>query len=236
MIDRYSHIGKWHADTDGDNQDYICSGKYGKNSVITLADGVSSCKESKTGAKITADTVTNLFLKKGELLQEYSEQDIANMTLVEVLYELEQAAGSDNREIEDYSSTIASVLHDKKNKRLMCMSLGDSLIIGTSGEDCYVLTSPYDSRKGCCVTTTQGAETQTQIRIIDDAEIDSVIILSDGAWRPLFERGSMKKDIRSMLAAEDYEELKNYLTEQNGNDDYSFITMDITRKSGKALK
>lgn len=230
MIDKFSHIGKWHASAEGENQDYICSGKQGRNTVITLADGVSTCKESKTGAKISGDTITRLFLNKGELLQEYEAKDIAEMTLVEILYELEQAADKEAEDIEEYSSTVASVLHDQKNKRLMCMSLGDSLIMGTSGDDCYVLTMPYDSRNGCCVTTTENATTHTEVKMFDDSEMDSVIIMSDGAWKHVFDRNSLKQEVRRMLTAGDYEGLKDYLKDQDGSDDYSFITMDISKK------
>lgn len=230
--------------TGTDNQDYICSGGEGSFSVITLADGVSSCAKGGTGARISADTLTRILLKKGSLLQgfkevqknkenpKYKEKEIAEVVLAEIMFELEKIAAEDNVPVEEYSSTLAAVLHDRSTRKLLCISIGDSMIIGTSGEGCYVLTNPFESSAGCCVTTTEGAAAQAEVRIIDDSQFDSVIIFSDGAWRQLFERNRLKKEITGMLTEGDYDELSAYLKKKDGNDDYSFISMDIRKTSG----
>ena len=68
MIKEFTHTGRRHKSANTDNQDYICSGSDRNNTVITLADGVSSCSESRTGARICGDTLTRFLMKKGDLL------------------------------------------------------------------------------------------------------------------------------------------------------------------------
>ena len=230
MINKLSHIGKYHSMADGENQDHICSGENSRFTVITLADGVSSCKEAKAGAIIAGNELTRLLIRKGELLQEYEPEEIASMTLSHILYELEDAAKQADADVKDYSSTVASVLHDKENGKLICMSLGDSIIIGASEGNFSILNTPYESSEGCCVTTTAGAESETEGRIIDDSEFDSVIICSDGAWRQMLNRNRLKDEIITMLEKGDFDRLKDYLTDLDGHDDYSFISMDIERR------
>ena len=233
LINSASYTGRRHTAEAAPNQDYVTSAKKKGSTVITLADGVSSCKEAKTGARVCGDTATRLLLRKGHVLQDYDPSHIADIALTEILYELEQTAKNEKERIEEYSSTLATVLHDKKSGTILCMSLGDSLILGISGGRCYVLTDPYISSRGCCVTTTKGATSETKVRILDDSELDAVIICSDGAWRKMFENNRIKKEIEEMLAAGDYDGLEAFLRDKDGSDDYSFIAMDL-QKSGRS--
>ena len=79
MIKELSRMGAYHAMMNGENQDALCHGKNRDLCVITLADGVSECKEAKTGAVIASRSITDLFLKKGHYFLEFEKEQIADL-------------------------------------------------------------------------------------------------------------------------------------------------------------
>ena len=236
MINLHSRTGTYHQAAGGENQDALCSARSRTVRVISLADGVSSCAEAKTGAEIASRAVTDLFSKRGERLLSYEPEQISAFTLSHILYELNARAKRDNRPVEDYSSTVASVLADRKTNQLLCVNLGDGIILATGNGTCQVLSMPGDSRNGCCVTTTEGAERRLSVRILDALPFDSVLICSDGAWRQMFEKNKLKPEISALLIEQRYEELETYLNEANGSDDCSFIAMELRKPAAGRRK
>ena len=112
-------MGANHGDGAGENQDALCHAQNKEFCVISLADGVSTCREAKCGAEIASSAITNLLLKKGDYFLEFGNEQIAELALSHILYELKERAENDSQNLEDYSSTVASVLVDKKkNDRL----------------------------------------------------------------------------------------------------------------------
>ena len=71
MIYKTSHIGRYHKEINGENQDYICALQDGPNTVISLADGVSSCSRSKTGAEVAGNVVSKLLIRRGGSIMKY---------------------------------------------------------------------------------------------------------------------------------------------------------------------
>ena len=227
MITTLSGIGAHHRDTNGENQDAVCCGQNRKYDVIALADGVSSCSEAKCGAEIASAAITNLLLKKGEHFFSFDEKQIAELALSHVLAELKQRADADGKDVEAYSSTIACVLVDKTRGKMLCISLGDSLVMAVGGGHCRVVAMPSDSSDGCCVTTTKNAEIMMSVKIFDSRMIDSIMICSDGAWREMFDKNRLKPEVAAFLANHEYENLKTFLIRQDGFDDYSFVALDM---------
>lgn len=227
VIYKASHIGRYHEMADGENQDYICTMQDDTSTVISLADGVSSCSMAKAGAEVAGEAVSKLLIRKGDMIMEYDSADIADITVTHIMQELERRARLDREEVEDYSSTIASVLYDRKNGRILCINLGDSIILATSGDDYQIVAVPFDSSEGCCVTTTRNSAMAATATIIDAGTIDSVIICSDGAWRHMFAGNRLKEEVCRILTSGDYAELSDYLSGQNCYDDYSFVAMNI---------
>jgi len=232
MICEWSRTGEYHRETSGENQDCTCSMQHDGNTVITLADGVSTCPMAKEGARTAADALARLMAEKGSLLTGLESERIAGIAAAQVLFELKRKAGREGRAVEDYSSTIAGVLFSRENGKLLCYSLGDSIIIAVSGGRCRILAKPCDSSDGCCVTTTKESEKEAVVRVIDSKGIDSVVICSDGAWRMMFDKNRIRNEVKDILTAGDYELLGDHLSACGGYDDSSFIAMDI--KDGRA--
>lgn len=214
-----------------ENQDAVCCGRSGRYSVISLADGVSSCKRAGQGARTACEAVTNLLLKRAGYFLEADQSRAARLALSHIRYELNRRAEEDSEKIEEYSSTVASVLVDKKKGRLLCLSLGDSLILAVGYGRCRVLAAPSDSREGCCVTTTRGAEGLILAKVEETDFLDSVVIFSDGAWRQMYAGSRLKPEAAALLASSDFEGLKAYLAAQDGPDDGSFAAVELRRRN-----
>ena len=231
MVIKLSEIGARHFAENGENQDALCHAQNNDFYVVSLADGVSTSKEAKSGAEIASRAITNLLLKKGKYFLEFENEQIAELALSHILFELKQRAENDSNYLEDYSSTVASVLMDKKKKRLLCFNLGDSMIMAMSKGKCRVLAMPSDSSSGCCVTTTQGADTMVSVKLIDASAVESIIICSDGAWKCMFDKNKLKREVFNLLANSNFNGLKDFLKKLNCIDDYSFIALDLRQRN-----
>lgn len=231
MIKELSEMGANHGGGSGENQDALCHAQNKDFCVISLADGVSACKEAKCGAEIASRAITNLLLKKGDYFLEFGNEQIAELTLSHILFELKQRAENDSQNLEDYSSTVASVLVDRKKNRILCFNLGDSIILAVGKGKCRVLAMPADSSSGCCVTTTKSATKMVSVKIFDADAMESVVICSDGAWRQMFDKNKLKPEVFSLLANNEYDGLMDFLVGQNCLDDYSFISLNMQQRN-----
>lgn len=227
VIKTYSKIGVIHQNEGGENQDALRFEQTERFAVISLADGVSSCRESKTGAEIASKAITGLFIKLGESLFERKDSQIAEFVLSHILYELNKRANEDSQMIEEYSSTIASVFIDKRTGRLLCFNLGDGIIMATHRGKCFVLEAPIESPNGCCTTTTQGVQTKISISKFEMPGVESIIICSDGAWRDMYSKNKLKDNPYLFLVSNSYDELESFLMRQDHFDDSSFISLSL---------
>jgi len=234
MIAKWSRMGDYHASTNGENQDALSCGENRKYTVISLADGVSACKGAKAGARIASDAITHLLLKKGDYFLEFDKKDIAGFTLSHILCELKRQTEKDQAELEEYSSTVASVLFDKEKQRLLYFNLGDGAILAAGNGCCRFLAMPADSFWGCPVTTTRGASQEVDTKVMDVDGLDSVIICSDGAWKQMVDQNRLKPEVSVMLQRGNYDELQTFLSDGDCFDDTSFITMDLNRGGRQA--
>lgn len=233
MISEYSRTGMLHLSSDEENQDVIRFGQKNDYAIISLADGVSSCKEAKCGAEIACQAITNLLLKNSMFFFELDEKQIAEFVLAHVLYELREKAREENKDINEYSSTLASVLVDKKRDRMLCFNLGDSLIMSIGNGKSRIFSMPSDTLGGCCVTTTQKAASMIDVKKVKINQNDSVIILSDGAWQSMFMGNRPKARVKELLNAGDTLGLKEYLDSHECPDDHSFVCLNTKLKYGR---
>lgn len=233
MINEYSRTGMLHLASNEENQDAIRFGQTNDYAIISLADGVSSCKEAKCGAEIASQVVTDLLLKNGALFFELDEKQIAEFVLEHVLYELKEKSREENIDENEYSSTLSSVLVDKKRDRILCFNLGDSLIMSIGNGKSRILSMPSDTFDGCCVTTTKNAASVVDVKKMKNHQGNTVIILSDGAWQSLFMGNKLKAELKEMLDVSDIAGLKAYLDSQECPDDNSFVCLNTKPKYGR---
>lgn len=229
-IEKFSAAGTYHKNLEAENQDAVSFEQNENFAVIALADGASDCSEAKQGAETACQAAANLLLKKGEYFFSCGKSEIAELVLGHVLYELKASAEKAGQALEAYSSTLACAAFDRKNKKLLLLNLGDSLLLGVRDGNCRVLSMPADTAEGCCMTTTKGAEEKIFVEIYEHAQMDSVIIFSNGAWRALFERNRLSPMPEYFIASGRYERLRRYLEGKNSPDDCSFVSMELDRR------
>ena len=210
-----------------ENQDALCFGDNERFEVIALADGVSTCGMARRGADLTSRAATNLLLKKGQFFLSFEEKKTAESVLAHVLFKLGEDANEKSIPVEAYSSTLACVLFDKETEKLLCLNLGDGLILGIENGCCRVIAKPSDSSHGCCVTTTKNAQEEMCVKILERGNLTSVILLTDGAWRQMLVNNRLREDAAALLESEAFDELKEFFSQHQSEDDYSFIAMDF---------
>lgn len=231
VIKGLSKMGVNHSRGMSENQDALCHAQNKKFCVASLADGVSTCMKAKCGADIASREITKLLLEKGDYFLELEKEQVAELVLSHILCEVKKQAEDDACDIEDYSSTVTSVLVDKRKKRILCFNLGDGIIMVVGKGKCRVLATPADSSSGCCVTTTKNATAMVSIKLFNAEEAESIVICSDGAWKKMFDKNKLKPEVFSMLANNEYDRLKDFLVEQNCFDDYSFISLNLQQRN-----
>lgn len=229
MIHTLCETGIYHKDRGKRNQDSVSSGKKGRYSVISLADGVSSCRYADEGAVIASSAITNLLLKNAKFFFEEDKAKIAELALSHIKHELREISQECGNDIEEYSSTVASILYDQKSKRLLFFSLGDSLILACKSGKCGILVRPSDSSNGCFVTTTVNADKMVRTGVIDGQKYDSVVILSDGAWKNILDNNRIDSRVKAFVEEGRYDQLSDYLLSQDCADDFSFVSIYFNR-------
>lgn len=229
VIYKSSHIGHLHEELNGENQDCISTKQNNKRTVISLADGVSSCSEGRAGAEIACEAITHLMMKKGDLIMEYEDEKIATITIGHILGEIEKRALASGKAVEEYSSTTACLLYDETAEKILCFNLGDGLVMSVADDGYHIVARPFDSSDGCCVTTTINAKDIAEVKVLDSSGSDAFIICSDGAWRHLFTGNRMKPEVALLIEACDFVGLENYLDQQVCEDDYSFVSLIINK-------
>ena len=66
---------------------------------------------------------------------------------------------------------------------------------------------------------------------LETQDFQSIIICSDGAWTQMFEKGKLKPEVMDFLAKSEFDAVKEFLNSQNCFDDYSFIALDLQKRS-----
>lgn len=229
-----SLAGRHHNFNNACNQDSVMYSENKRFCAMVLADGVSSCSESAKGAEIVCSALTQYLLKHGERLFCMQNYEIAGCITSHILYKLDMTSKKEMKnDINEYSSTVACILCDRKTRKMLYFSIGDSLIIATKCNKCSIVAMPSDSRNGCYVTTTENVSSLAKVGIIETDEINSVIICSDGAWRLMYSRNRLDQNIKSLLIAQNYSGLKNILIKKERYDDCSFISVDLNEFYGR---
>lgn len=225
MTHHYSSAGTHHLKEGRENQDAfsICSND--QYSVMVLADGVSTCTHAGQGAQLACDTASQLLLGCADYFLSAPQELIPGIILRNILHVLGKWAETEGVRIEEYSSTLSFVLHDRKQRKLLLFQLGDGLIIGSRDGRCICLLQPGDSTDGACVTTTHLAERQCGIRLLDADQYQALMLLTDGAWQAFTACGNLRQQVQDAFLQGEYHVLQNLLQQAPPMDDHSFLIL-----------
>lgn len=226
MITQFTAAGTHHTREGVENQDAYAAAENEQYSVAVLADGVSSCSQARRGAQLACDTVARLLLGCPDFFMNATHDEIVRVILRNVLHALETEAAADGLDAAEYSSTLSFALHEHATGAALLFQLGDGLILGCRGEDCIPLIQPGTSRNGTCVTTTRNAKLQCVTRFLTDEEAESIVLLTDGAWRSLVSIGELHPDAARALCSGEYDDLQDILDQTQPQDDHTILIMN----------
>lgn len=221
QIKSYTKKGAFHSD----NQDVVVHDQSDEYEVIALADGVSSCKKGKEGAKIACNTVLDIFLTCGKLFFNYSYEKTSNIVLAEIRRNISIAAKRDNEPSESYSSTLCFICLEKRTNKILSFQLGDSHIFLLSENGCNAINAKKAHE--LYFTTYPDADEHTLIDIFYTDNIHSLLLCSDGAWRLLYNKNILNPEILQAIKQSDFEFFENYLENKNNQDDCSYILLNL---------
>ena len=226
MFFKMSRKGRYHREKNLTNQDFVTGRETDRFIVLSLADGISSCKYARKGAKIACNTAEEMLLNHGERFFSIESYDAINCILSKIRHEIEKEAKHD---IEQYSCTLICILYDKQTHKIFYFSFGDSLIMAIEKDRCKILAQPFDSRNGIPSITSRFAENIAHAGVTD-ANFESLMLCSDGAWNLMYKKGSLDTEIKKILINKNFNALKSFLKEKNGFDDCSFIAVNLSEQ------
>lgn len=225
MTHHFSCAGVCHLAENMENQDAFSVCSNDQYTVMVLADGVSTCTHAGQGAQLACDTAAQLLLSCAHYFMSAPPETIPRILLRNILHALSKQAEKDSVRIEEFSSTLVFVLHDRKQRKLLLFQLGDGLIVGSQDGRCSCLLQPEDSTEGTCVTTTHRAEDQCSVRLLDAQEYQSVMLLTDGAWHAFVTSGRLRRDVEEAFVRGEYHVLQSLLQQSPPMDDHSFLIL-----------
>lgn len=228
-VTEYSRTGDTHIDSNTECQDVTFVSENSRFTVAVLADGVSSCENSRQGAQVACEAVAGLLLQLGELIYSYSKTKISFLMLEEVKCCLRKEAEKSNSSIESYSSTLSFCCIDKLDGKVMVFNLGDSAAIITTkkGEELTVESSRDELG---AFTTTKDAYRKASVNFYDMADIDihKIFLCSDGVLRNILIDSFVSEAFRRGLASDDYSGIDAIIESGFKHDDRSYLSMDLS--------
>lgn len=211
-ITTFSKKGIFHEQNNTENQDAVFSYEDDNICYIALADGATSCRNSKAGAEIACKCIKD-FLINSDIFN-FSADKLAYLVWEEIMFHIKNEASILNDTEKSFASTFAFTYLDKKSNRLVTYNLGDGAIYilhNTSSE--YELLSPPKRTDGVCMLIpNKNAYKSAEINIIENFN-GEIFMCSDGLL------DLMKKNDVSI------EKIKENHDIYTGMDDFSFILL-----------
>ncbi len=234
-IHEYTAPGTYHTTRGLSNQDSVLSAENRQFLAAALADGVGSAAKGGEGARIACRSIIDLLLAGGRYYMDLAGEKTAHYVIGQIRHELNKYADNASS-IRDYASTAMFLLLDKESSKILCLNLGDGLILGVDREGCIVLSQPGLYRSGTCVTTTDGAEQLTSVLLLDAQQYRSVTLFSDGAWQLMYDRTKLRTPLQELLESGNFPALGAYMAQQNNYDDSSYIGLQFSSHTERRMQ
>ncbi len=218
-----STVGRFHRDKGIPNQDVIKFVESEDLTVAVLADGVSSAENGGDGAKTAVKTVAEFLMRNGNRFMLLEVDTAKTIIINEVLMALKQKAG--DRDIEEFASTLCFALFQKSSKKVMLFSLGDSNIYLFSEKACELFYS--NNRGDTRFTVSEDAESFANLTTFSAENCFGVMLCSDGAWRSMYQNGSMLPFLVKSSKTADFDVFCQHFENQNCDDDSSVLMMSF---------
>lgn len=153
-----------------------------------VADGVSSCKNSRKGAETTCKVTCDMLLDEFDYFFNSSSEKVSWLILNYVKKQLNILAKQSNQSFNSYASTLCFICIEKSNKKAITFTLGDSHLYLLNSDTAFLEDGIIDYKNNVvCATVTENAEKNAIVKFYDEFNFDGLIICTDGAWKTLFD-------------------------------------------------
>lgn len=222
----FSQKGMYHKQNDEVCGDVVRGLDNGDFAVLVIADGVSTCSFGSEGASIVSSCALEYLQYQFERLHTLPKEWV-NFLLKSVLERLSVVAKLHNSSVEEFSSTLLVSVVDKVRNELYYCNIGDGMLLSVENEKCPILSMPQGDGFFCPVTTTRNV-----LQVVDSGrknldEVSRVVMCTDGAWRKMYNRYTMKTEVKKQLLKNDINEFASYMQTATDVDDSSFAIVDV---------
>ena len=223
----YQKTGEYHSTNGFDNQDAVIKAESKTAEIVVIADGVSSCINSKRGAEIACKAVSEIMLNETEYIFSSSKEKIAGLLSAYVYKELMAEAKNNNQPVESYSSTLSFVCYNKISGEVMTFMLGDSLIFLIKKDNIFLACTPelFEYCK-TYATTTKDVAKVIEINILSPKDNICYLLATDGAWKTFYSGSVLSEEVGQAVKEEN---IIGYLEKQSCKDDCSIVMIDIPK-------
>jgi len=183
----YEVMGRYHLKHGLPCQDKTYRLEANGATVIALADGAGSAKDSEQGATTAVHTASEFIATQFEALYQEADNQLVKLQVHEaVVNSLKQKSQKLNCQLADLASTLLVVA--VKEGRFLMVHLGDGVIGYLKGSDLGVASYPQNGEFAnvTVFTTSPDALTHMKVSRGDIAGIQGFVLLSDGATASLY--------------------------------------------------
>lgn len=186
-----------------------------------VADGVSSCTNSKKGAEISCRVACDVMMNEFDYYIDIPNQKAAWLIVEYIKRKLTEYADKSLQNFETFASTLCFVCIDKISGKALSFTLGDShLYIMNSNEISLAKGTKLYENNIVCATVTKNAEEAVTINHYNKEEYNGFVLCTDGIWKLLFNENNKSCEPQT---AEDHKELIERLKTKKIQDDATVL-------------
>lgn len=188
-----------------------------------VADGVSSCENSRQGAEIACRISAKVLLDDIDYYFDAVPEMTVGLILSNIRSRIGRVADEMRREGVSFASTLCFICINKKRKKMMSFVLGDSRIYAVRSGAVRQLNPvrTYDGNV-TCTTMTAFAQEEVGFGITDRSPGETYLLCSDGCWRELF---FADENARLVMREKDIDKLPAFFDGRKTGDDCSFVAV-----------
>lgn len=207
----------------------VCQDKAGyfetKDYVIAvIADGVTACEKSDEGADIICRAFISFVLDEQENVFVYSKEKLAYLMIEYLLYCLEIETAKKGDAIQEYASTIAGVVVDRRNRKAVIINLGDGAVFTFSSSRMLEQLEPKRINGKPCLVTTKESYKAAEIKRLEVKFGEGLFLCTDG-FIEILERRGKDLDAKELIVGYDFSRLQMKLQLHDTMDDCSYIAI-----------
>lgn len=219
----FSKTGEYHKKHNLENQDYSYTYETSEGAFFAMADGVSSCENSREGAEIACAISAKVILDDIDYYFDSKPEKTIDLILANIRHRIRKIAKGAHQKDISYASTLCFVCVHKKRNQVMTFVLGDSRVYFFSSGTAYQKNPvrTYEDNV-TCTTLTEFVREEVGFSIDDYSEDDGFMLCTDGCWKNLF---YIDENNNTVMKKVDSNEIMEYLNNTVITDDCSFLAV-----------